>query len=322
MTTTAPSTLRAADESDYLTPRSINGAWKCSPDPGRAAPPAGSPEAHDCTRLPLFTWKPIPGARSYFVVVAKDASFTEIIDLAITQVPAYAPRNGKSPWTYPDDTTPYYWAVVPAADPNGNNAPYAPLENAPQSFPKRSRPAGPPLSGASGRQRAAPTDSRAAHVQLDAGRGGADLHDPGRNRLDVRAPGRERRSPTAPGSPAPRPTPRTPSSTGASARTTRPSGACAGPTRADSSMGSGFRSRTPTTRSRATGSPFSHGRRSRARVVRPARGAGGWHQAQLHHALDRVHAGGVLRQRDLELAGPRELPLRRSRGCRAATRRW
>ena len=93
MTPTAPSTLRAAGGSDYLTPRSVNGAWKCSPDPGRAAPPVGSPEAHDCTRLPLFTWKPIPGARSYFVVVAKDASFTEIIDLAITQVPAYAPRS-------------------------------------------------------------------------------------------------------------------------------------------------------------------------------------------------------------------------------------
>jgi hypothetical protein len=139
MPSSVPFTLRSA-AADYLTPRSINGTWKCSPDPGRTAPPAGSSEAQNCTRLPLFTWKPVPGARSYFVVVAKDASFTEIIDLAITQVPAYAPRNGKSPWTYPDDTTPYYWAVVPAADPNGNNAPYAPLENAPQSFPKRSLP--------------------------------------------------------------------------------------------------------------------------------------------------------------------------------------
>jgi hypothetical protein len=138
--TPALSTLRAAAASDYLTPRITSGSWKCSPNSNRATPSPSSPEGQGCTRLPLFTWKPIPGAKSYFVVVAKDASFTEIRDLAITRVPAYAPRNGTLPWTYPDDTTPYYWAVVPAEGDDGNNALYAPLESAPQAFPKRSQP--------------------------------------------------------------------------------------------------------------------------------------------------------------------------------------
>jgi len=145
-TSSAASVLRPAAASDYLTPRSDAETSSCSPDPGRAPAPPGSPERpesperRDCTRLPLFTWKPIPGAGSYFVVVAKDASFTEIRDLALTQVPAYAPRDGVKPWTYPDDTTPYYWAVVPAMDSNGNNAPFAPLEGARQLFRKRSQP--------------------------------------------------------------------------------------------------------------------------------------------------------------------------------------
>ena len=102
------------------------------------------------SRLPLFTWQPVAGASSYFVAVARDASFTEMVDLAITQVPAYAPRGGGlEATTYPDesseatDTTvpaTYYWAVFPAAGGSGDGVSSYYSQNNPQSFQKRSAP--------------------------------------------------------------------------------------------------------------------------------------------------------------------------------------
>ena len=99
-------------------------------------PAAGS----STTSMPLFTWQPVPGAGSYFVVVAKDQAFTEVLDVALTRVPAYAPRQGVQPHTYPDETTTYYWAIVPAAGNGGEDAPYDPTENAYQPFQKQSVP--------------------------------------------------------------------------------------------------------------------------------------------------------------------------------------
>ena len=66
------------------------------------------------TRTPLFTWKPLSGANSYFVVVAKDANFSNVIDEGFTRIPAYAPRNSLKPTTYTDETTTFYWAVLPS----------------------------------------------------------------------------------------------------------------------------------------------------------------------------------------------------------------
>jgi hypothetical protein len=59
---------------------------------------------------PLLTWRAIPGATSYWVLVARDASFTNLVDYAITRIPAYAPRKA-----YADETTSYYWAVLPSS---------------------------------------------------------------------------------------------------------------------------------------------------------------------------------------------------------------
>ncbi|HSS82033.1 MAG TPA: hypothetical protein VLK24_12675 [Gaiellaceae bacterium] len=70
---------------------------------------------------PLFTWKALAGANSYFVVVAKDSQFSNVIDEAFTRVPAYAPRSGFTPTTYPDQAT-YYWAVLPSANADGSGA--------------------------------------------------------------------------------------------------------------------------------------------------------------------------------------------------------
>jgi hypothetical protein len=87
------------------------------------------------TRMPLFTWKPLAGVSTYFVLVAKDQSFSNIVDYAYVKLPAYAPRALTTPTTYSDENTLYYWAVLPA--PTGN-----PLEAAASNFQKLSVPPG------------------------------------------------------------------------------------------------------------------------------------------------------------------------------------
>ena len=82
----------------------------------------------------------VPGAQSYFVLVAKDASFSNIVDYAFTQLPAYAPRASTTTTTYPDETTSYYWAVLPAAELNGDGAAGNPLIAAFRDFLKESNP--------------------------------------------------------------------------------------------------------------------------------------------------------------------------------------
>ena len=78
--------------------------------------------------------------QSYYVLVSKDASFSNIVDYAFTQLPVYAPRSSSKPTTYPDETTSYYWAVLPAIGMNGSLASGDPLAASPQSFQKQSTP--------------------------------------------------------------------------------------------------------------------------------------------------------------------------------------
>jgi hypothetical protein len=101
-------------------------------------------------RIPVFTWEGVPGACGYFVVVARDPQFTKIVDVALTTESAYAPRTGLGVTTYADETTSYYWAVMPTRDANGGGLATAPLEDYPQAFQKRSVPPTPlsPLGGA------------------------------------------------------------------------------------------------------------------------------------------------------------------------------
>jgi hypothetical protein len=91
-------------------------------------------------RAPLFTWEPLAGKQSYYVIVAKDASFTNVIDYAFTKIPAYAPRQGSAVRTFTDETTLYYWAVLPATNANGSLAAGEPTNAAPQNFLKQSIP--------------------------------------------------------------------------------------------------------------------------------------------------------------------------------------
>jgi hypothetical protein len=80
------------------------------------------------------------GRQSYYVLVSKDASFSNIVDYAFTQLPVYAPRSSVKPTTYPDETTSYYWAVLPAIGHNGSLASGDPLAASPPSFQKQSTP--------------------------------------------------------------------------------------------------------------------------------------------------------------------------------------
>jgi hypothetical protein len=90
---------------------------------------------------PLFTWNKVNGANSYFVVISKDQNFSNIVDEAFTRVPAYAPRSTFRATTYPDETTSYYWAVLPSSAVDGSTAP--PLDailSSPSNFQKQSTP--------------------------------------------------------------------------------------------------------------------------------------------------------------------------------------
>jgi hypothetical protein len=91
------------------------------------------------TTMPYFTWGGSAGG-SWFVLVAKDPEFHTIVDYAWTQVRAYAPRVRDNPITYPDETTAYYWAVLPAQDFDGGRAVGDPLSASPASFNKQSTP--------------------------------------------------------------------------------------------------------------------------------------------------------------------------------------
>ena len=87
---------------------------------------------------PVFTWRAIPGAAGYWVLVSRDPSFTTLVDYAFTRIPAYAPRK-----TYADETadTHYYWAVLPCGAQNGSTYVAGdPHDTAILPFDKRSTP--------------------------------------------------------------------------------------------------------------------------------------------------------------------------------------
>jgi hypothetical protein len=90
-------------------------------------------------RMPLFRWTPVTGACQYVVGVFADQNLTQLVEQAVTRQPAYAPRLR----TYPDETTTYYWVVMPVKirPVPGNPCDVVtsfPAENSPREFQKRS----------------------------------------------------------------------------------------------------------------------------------------------------------------------------------------
>jgi hypothetical protein len=128
--------------------------WTAYPDPADPAASAGCASGYLCAadyrgpitgstnaRTPLFTWRALAGANSYFVVVAKDQNFSNVVDEGFTRVPAYSPRNSFKPTTYSDETTSFYWAVLPATLATGNDAlPLDSFLSNPSNFQKQSTP--------------------------------------------------------------------------------------------------------------------------------------------------------------------------------------
>jgi hypothetical protein len=91
-------------------------------------------------RTPLFTWNRVAGANGYYVVIARDAGFTQVATIGFTNVPAYAPRLANDA-PLSDETTAYYWAVIPSTDSDGGGvSDDVPQDNSPQSFNKSSAP--------------------------------------------------------------------------------------------------------------------------------------------------------------------------------------
>jgi len=151
--------VRPVDGPSQLSGPTVFGDWTYLPANNVAAFTwTGSPEAGACscalaagdyntpqtgtttTRMPLFTWEAIPGARSYFVLVARDPNFTNVVDYAFTKIPAYAPRTGNATKGYPDELTSYYWAVLPALNLDGSGVSANPLDGTAPSFHKQAVP--------------------------------------------------------------------------------------------------------------------------------------------------------------------------------------
>jgi hypothetical protein len=117
------------------------------PSPG--APAAGLPmpatnyllptDGTTTPHTPLFTWQRVQGAQGYYVVIARDALFTQIADMGYTNVPAYAPElENHAPLS--DETTTYYWAVLPTTGSAGAGEYSDWSQDSPQTFNKSSGP--------------------------------------------------------------------------------------------------------------------------------------------------------------------------------------
>lgn len=91
------------------------------------------------TSMPYFSWEPIDGAQSYWVIVFKDETLGTMVDYAFTQLPVYTPRDGSQVQTY-DDENGLYWVILPSSNFNGDAAAFDPFQAAAATFDKQSVP--------------------------------------------------------------------------------------------------------------------------------------------------------------------------------------
>lgn len=104
-----------------------------APVPQLPAPTYVDPVGETTTRTPVLRWNPVAGARRYFVLIARDSNFTNVIDAAFTATTVYAPN-----WVLEDEATSYFWAVIPSATSNGSGISAGPTAYNPQRFNKLS----------------------------------------------------------------------------------------------------------------------------------------------------------------------------------------
>jgi hypothetical protein len=93
------------------------------------APAAGSGNGE----TPVLRWKAVPGARSYWVIIARDEQFTNVPEIVLTHQPQHAPRT-----TFRDESTAYWWVVVPARQLDGSEYITGISDNSKRSFNKSS----------------------------------------------------------------------------------------------------------------------------------------------------------------------------------------
>ena len=99
------------------------------------APTYLTPVGDTVARTPVLRWAPVAGARRYFVLIARDSNFTNVIDAAFTAMPTYVPNL-----VLEDEATSYFWVVIPASQSNGSGISGGPTSYNPQSFRKLSLP--------------------------------------------------------------------------------------------------------------------------------------------------------------------------------------
>lgn len=99
------------------------------------APTYLSPVGGEFSGTPVLRWAPVAGARRYFVLIARDSNFTNVVDAAFTAMPAYAPNH-----VFEDEATSYFWAVIPSSQSNGSQISGGPKDYNPQNFRKLSIP--------------------------------------------------------------------------------------------------------------------------------------------------------------------------------------
>ncbi len=119
-------------------------------DPGSCPAPLAQPTyltptvGQELPRSPRYRWSSVPGAKSYYVVVARDEALTEIVEVVLTDRPFYLPtitnrNSGSARDTYEDEQTSYHWAVWPSPRANGSCfAQRLPSDPAYSRFDKRS----------------------------------------------------------------------------------------------------------------------------------------------------------------------------------------
>ncbi|MFZ0043837.1 MAG: hypothetical protein WAK93_21180, partial [Solirubrobacteraceae bacterium] len=141
----ATSQLGGQEEPSYSYTPPSPGTGTLQPTPASAyVLPAAAGTVPTETAAPVFSWNPVQGASGYYVVISRDQAFTNVVSVAATDTTSYSPVSPLA-----DETSAYFWEVVPFSGQGVNSNPQDGTDN-PQAFNKSSIPPNPitPSNGA------------------------------------------------------------------------------------------------------------------------------------------------------------------------------
>ena len=129
----------------YVSPSAPSGALG-QPQASTYSVPGPAGTTPTLATTPLISWNPIPGAASYFVAIARDQAFTNVVELGYTTTTSWAP-----PVSLVDETSAYFYEIIPVD--SSDRVVAANTQNGgdlPQAFNKSSVPPTPvsPTNGA------------------------------------------------------------------------------------------------------------------------------------------------------------------------------